>query len=406
SHDGNPNGAIYTEASCSEPIFGEAAYWFGHPCDTNSNGYGEEWNETMTIPDVDLTSMTGDFVALNFEYYADTFFRTRDSDGEHYDDNDEAAIELRFNKNGSDYTSILMGSWNDYNNDGSCYVDVNGDGFVNATEEQTGGFNLDELIGVGDPSNKNGNRGPTDNTFFNTDDLVSSRSIDLTHLLVLNTTAGNIGYECISLAGTVVQIDFVFRSDADSRNGVNDGFRGIAFNNISLQEFTFTLDQEYTVSRTSVDAEDVDQTFVASHDFSAGVYMIQAETVFDNTVAGTNWFGAEEIDIANNVERVIFNVESVDISLSKPTTLSCLEDQVLACVLPTDNAETHDWSLSAINGVLTGEYVFTMNVEDITDPANPNLVHTTTYGTPSMPITLEPQQRTDLIFAGWTDYED
>ena len=61
----------------------------------------------------------------------------------------------------------------------------------------------------------------------------------------------------------------MFRSDDDGRNGINDGFKGIAFNNISLQEFTFTLGNEYTVSRTGVDAEDVAQTVVASHDFTA-----------------------------------------------------------------------------------------------------------------------------------------
>ncbi len=208
------------------------------------------------------------------------------------------------------------------------------------------------------------------------------------------------------MAESTVQIDFVFRSDDDGRNGINDGFKGIAFNNISLQEFTFTLDNEYTVSRTGVDAEDVAQTLVASHDFTAGVYMIQAETIFDNTTQGTAWFGADEVETSNNQARVIFNVESVDISLSKPSTLACLDDQVLACVLPTDSAVTHDWSLSAINGVLTGEYVFTMNVEDITDPANPTMAHTTTYGTTSNPITLEPQERTDLTFAGWTGYQD
>ncbi|MGB0726464.1 MAG: hypothetical protein ACPGQO_06720, partial [Candidatus Poseidoniaceae archaeon] len=403
SHDGNPNGAIYTEVSCSEAIFGEAAYWFGHPCDTATDGYGEEWNETMTIPDVDLTSMTGDFVALNFEYYADTFFMT-DSQGNN-DPSDTASIEFRYNKDGTDYKANLLGQWNDYDEDGTCGTDLNDDGFINGTEAQV--INYDEIEFTGDAARNDGTGGNY-NVFFNTDDLVSSRSIDLTHLIITNTTSGaNLGQrECISLAGTTVQIDFVFRSDDDGRNGINDGFKGIAFNNISLLEFTFTLDNEYTVSRTGVDAEDVAQTVVASHDFSAGVYMIQAETIFDNSTQGTTWFGADEVETSNNLARVIFNVESVDISLSKPSTLACLDDQVLACVLPTDSAVTHDWSLSAINGVLTGEYVFTMNVEDITDPANPTTAHTTTYGTTSNPITLDPQERTDLTFAGWTGYQD
>ena len=357
----------------------------------------------MTIPDVDLTSMTGDFVALNFEYYADTFFTT-DSQGNN-DPSDTASIEFRYNKDGTDYKANLLGQWNDYDEDGTCGTDLNDDGFINGTEAQV--INYDEIEFTGDAARNDGTGGNY-NVFFNTDDLVSSRSIDLTHLIITNTTSGaNLGQrECISLAGSTVQIDFVFRSDDDGRNGINDGFKGIAFNNISLLEFTFTLDNEYTVSRTGVDAEDVAQTVVASHDFSAGVYMIQAETIFDNSTQGTAWFGADEVETSNNLARVIFNVESVDISLSKPSTLACLDDQVLACVLPTDSAVTHDWSLSAINGVLTGEYVFTMNVEDITDPANPTTAHTTTYGTTSNPITLEPQERTDLTFAGWTGYQD
>ena len=77
-----PKGAIYNENSCSTKIFNNNAYWFGHPCDTGTLGYDDAWaNETLTIPNIDLTSMSGDFVSLNFEYYADTFY-TIDQDGE------------------------------------------------------------------------------------------------------------------------------------------------------------------------------------------------------------------------------------------------------------------------------------------------------------------------------------
>ena len=67
----------------SDLVFNNEAYWFGHPClsQTGTLGYGDAWeNETMTIIDVDMTELTGDFVSLSFEYYADTFYEV-DSQG-------------------------------------------------------------------------------------------------------------------------------------------------------------------------------------------------------------------------------------------------------------------------------------------------------------------------------------
>ncbi len=49
---------------------------------------------------------------------------------------------------------------------------------------------------------------------------------------------------------------------------------------------------------------------------------------FDNSTQGTPWFGHEEISLANNLGRVIFSVESVDITLGKPNQISCLDDVV------------------------------------------------------------------------------
>jgi hypothetical protein len=43
----------------------------------------------------------------------------------------------------------------------------------------------------------------------------------------------------MSLAGSVVDINFEFQSNDDGHNGQNDGVRGVAFDNISLEEFTF-----------------------------------------------------------------------------------------------------------------------------------------------------------------------
>ena len=83
---------------------------------------------------------------------------------------------------------------------------------------------------------------------------------------------------------------------------------------------------------------------------------------------------------------MIFSVESVDIVLGKPDQLSCLQDVIIDCVLPIDSALTHDWELSATNGVLQGDYTFHMTVTDMADGSQ---VHTTTAG-PSQ--TLSPMK--------------
>jgi hypothetical protein len=400
SDDGNPQGAIYNEATCNDVIFNNNAYWFGHPCDTSTQGYGDLWeNETLTIPGVDLTGMSGDFVSLNFEYYADTFYGI-DVDGTSIVDvNDYASINVDYTKGSDTYSAVLLGQWNDYDEDGTCRNDDNEDGFVNASES----INQAEISFIGDSASTDGSDGNY-NVFFNTDDLILSRSIDLTHLYVLNNTAADSlqwSRECISLAGSTADINFEFQSDDDGRNGINDGFKGVAFNNITLQEFTFYEDASYTVSRTMVDAEEVATTTVANHEFFSGVYMIRAETIFDNATAGVPWFNDNEVSEANNFEQVIFNVESVDITLGKPSTLACLEDGVYACVLPIDGSLTHNWDLKATNGVLAGDYMFYMTVYDETDGAQ---VHQAT----SAPTTtaLESNERIDLTFPaynGWMD---
>jgi len=400
SDDGNPQGAIYNEATCNDLIFNNNAYWFGHPCDTATQGYGDLWeNETLTIPGVDLTSMSGDFVSLNFEYYADTFYGI-DVDGTSIVDvNDYASINVDYTKGSDTYTAVLLGQWNDYDEDGTCRNDDNNDGFTNASES----INQAEISFIGDSASTDGSGGNY-NVFFNTDDLVLSRSIDLTHLYVLNNTAADSvqwARECISLAGSTVDINFEFQSDDDGRNGINDGFKGVAFNNITLQEFTFYEDASYTVSRTNVDAEDVATTTVASHEFFSGVYMIRAETIFDNTTAGKPWFNDNEISNSNNIEQVIFNVESVDITLGKPSTLACLDDGVYECILPIDGSLTHNWDLKATNGVLAGDYMFYMTVFDETDNVQVNQASSAPTTT-----TLASNERIDLTFPaynGWMD---
>ena len=225
----------------------------------------------------------------------------------------------------------------------------------------------------------------------------------MTHLYVLNTTSPDSSEwdtQCISLADSTVDLNFDFFSDDDGRNGINDGFKGVGINNITLKEFTFVEDNSYSISRTSVDAEDSSTDLIADHDFVSGVYMIEVETIFDNTTVGTNWYGNDELSTANNIKRVIFDVKSVDIVLSQPKRLACLDEVRLNCVLPIDSSLTHNWEMTATNGVLEGDYVFYMEVFDETTGS---LAHSVSAG-PAQ--SLLNGQRVDLLFTPWSGYQD
>lgn len=391
-----PKGAIYNENSCSTKIFNNNAYWFGHPCDTSTNGYDDAWaNETLVIPDIDLTSMAGDFVSLNFEYYADTFYTT-DQDG-NIDPSDYAVMTLDWLKDGANYTGLVYAQWNDYNEDGTCQNDDDGNGIVNATES----IDQTELDFIGDASNSEGTSNY--NVFFNSDDLVKTTSLDLTHLYIQNRSSSDSSQwrtECMSLQGSTVDVNFEFQSDDDGRNGINDGFKGVGINNISLQEYTFVQDAVYSDSRTNVDAEEAATSTIAAHEFQSGVYRLDIKTVFDNTTMGKPWYNDNEISTANNIERVIFNVESVDISIGKPDTLTCHSDQTLPCVLPIDGALTHSWEFQATNGVLAGDYVFYMEVTDMADGSQAHIVSS------GPAVTLENQEKTDVSFTPWNGWQD
>ena len=169
----------------------------------------------------------------------------------------------------------------------TCQIDEDGNGIVNETNP----IDFEEIQYIGDPRNTDGIGQPW-NVFFNSDGLVKTTSIDLTHLYVYNTTStdsSDWGTECISLEGATVQLNFDFYSDDDGRNGINDGFRGVGVNNITVKEFTFVEEAAYSITRTNVDSEESSSDVISDHEFNAGVYMIEVETIFDNTTVGTKW---------------------------------------------------------------------------------------------------------------------
>ena len=74
--------------------------------------------------------------------------------------------------------------------------------------------------------------------------------------------------------------------------------RGVAFDNISIKEFSFTEDAAYSTSVVDLDAEESRTVTIANHDFVSGVYLIEVESIFDNSTVGTPWYGYDEISIS------------------------------------------------------------------------------------------------------------
>jgi hypothetical protein len=139
---------------------------------------------------------------------------------------------------------------------------------------------------------------------------------------------------------------------------------------------------------------------LGNHEFVDGVYKIEIETIFDNTIPGKPWFNDDELSTSNNRKTVIFDVESVNIVLEKPNSLGCLNDNTLECVMPIDSSLTHDWTLRARNGVLAGDYIFNMEIFDMTDNS---IAHSTTAG-PAQ--SLDRQQAVDVTFTPWNGWVD
>ena len=97
--------------------------------------YEDVWNESFKLTDIDLTSMQGDFASLSFDYFAETFFYI-DTDGSKYSVNDYVSLSADWqDTSGKQGDGLIMGQWNDYNQDGTCIVDEDGDGFIDPINE-------------------------------------------------------------------------------------------------------------------------------------------------------------------------------------------------------------------------------------------------------------------------------
>ena len=232
--------------------------------------------------------------------------------------------------------------------------------------------------------------------WFDSESLVKSVIIDMTHITLLNQTSNDTfdwRTECTDLSGSEVTLTWRFQSNDDGVNG-NAGLAGMGVDNIRIDEFTFENDGKYINDVTGLDASERQELMVATHDFQSGIYRIDATTLFNNTIEGTSWFNQTELTTANNHTQIIFSIASADITLMQPNVLDCVSDITYKCVYTFDSVSQHSFSVPLLNGVIAGEYEVSMKIVDMTTGQ-------TVYEQPADngPFDLDPHARD---FATWT----
>ena len=118
--DGNMNGSRLDDTNGDHPmlpqsrgVFNSFAYWLGDP----DTGYGDNWDETMTLDPFPVASGGTDFTYLTFDYFAEGDFLS-DQQGNILAIRDAAGLEIEWSKGGEIYSGTVWGSWTDLNENG------------------------------------------------------------------------------------------------------------------------------------------------------------------------------------------------------------------------------------------------------------------------------------------------
>jgi len=354
--DGNENGSRLDDSSGSNAmlpqnrgVFNNHAYWLGHP----DSGYGDNWNETVTIPDIPIGAEGADFAYLTFDYYAEGD-HLKDSNGNILAIRDAAQLEISWTKDGETFNGLIKGSWTDLNENGPRYGDLC---------EDFDGNGYDEVEYFGDHSDRYNSV-----VWFDSENIVKSVTVDLTNVFLLNMTSESTFEwedQCTSLAGSEISLTWRFQSNDDGVNG-NAGLAGFAIDNIRIEEFTFEDDGNYNVSVTGMDASERQTVALGNHDFQSGIYRIDVKTLFDNTDPTTAWYNESEVNTANNYTTIMFSIASADITLMQPDVLECTTDITYECIYPIDDSSAHSFAVPLLNGVIAAEYQVTMKIVDQT----------------------------------------
>ena len=360
--DGNLNGSRLDDSTGSNDmlpqnrgVFNSHAYWLGHPTD----GYGDDWNETVTLDPIPVASTGADFTYLTFDYYAEGDY-LKDSNGNILAIRDAANLEISWNKQGEVFEGVVYGTWTDLNENGIQNTIPGDPNFHRCEDFDNNGY--DEVEYFGDHSDN-----VNSVVWFDSENILKSVTVDLTHIVILNRTSADTSDwrdECTTLSGSEVTLTWRFQSNDDGVNG-NAGLAGFGVDNIRVEEFTFEDDGTYTVDVTGLDAAERQRVNLTTHDFQSGIYRIDVTTIFDNTDPLTSWYNESEINTANNHSSIIFSIASADITLLQPDVLECVADITYECVYPIDDASAHSFAVPLLNGVIAGEYEITMKVVDL-----------------------------------------
>ena len=191
----------------------------------------------------------------------------------------------------------------------------------------------------------------------------------------------------------MVDVHFDFQSDDDGRNGINDGFKGIGFNNIPCRN---TPSSRTCLHRFPNQRRCRRSRYhrYRSHEFFSGVYRLDVKTTFDNTTIGS--LGTTTTNCRRPTTSSAISTLNRLTSPLKADILFATTTRAWLCVLPIDSALTH--STSTTNGVLAGDYVFYMEVTDMADAAS---THVTGQAVSSK-ASRRPRSPSRLGTDGWT----
>ena len=391
SDDGNENGSRLDDSTTSnqvlpqnQGVFKNYAYWLGDP----DVGYGDDWNEPMSVGPVGVGQTDSDYSYVSWDYYAEGDYLV-DQFGNIQTVRDQAALFIEWTKQGQSYNGLVQGSWVDLNENGIQRTNPEDPQF-HACEDFDNDGNYDEAEYFGDF----GDRGYY--TWFDSEQIVKSVVLDLTHIILENRTSDEAFQwrdECTSLEGSEVTLTWRFISNGDGING-NAGLAGFAIDNIRFEEFTFEDDGNYSVEVNGLDSQESQVVNLGTHDFDSGLYRIDVRTIFDNNDPTQKWYNAEEVNPSNNFSKVQFSIDSAEITLLQPNVLDCVGDVTYECVYPISPTSAHTFSLPILNGVIEGVYEVTMSIVDTTTG---QMVWQATSD--NGPFDLVPHQRE---FANWT----
>ena len=153
--EGKENGSRLDDSTTSnqalpqnQGVFKNFAYWLGDP----DIGYGDNWDETLTVGPVAVSQTDSDYTYASWDYYAEGDY-LQDQFGNVLAVRDSASLTVDWTKSGQSYTGLAYGSWVDLNENGVQRTNPEDPNF-HACEDFDNDGNYDEAEYFGDRSDQ------------------------------------------------------------------------------------------------------------------------------------------------------------------------------------------------------------------------------------------------------------